>query len=414
VPRGEQSPLDGASALRALAAGRPVPRTFTVSTPSGGAHLYFRAPAGVRLRNTVARLAPMIDTRAAGGYVVGPGSQIDGKRYEIVDDAPIAPVPRWLVRELIQRTRAAEQPPMLPPNAHPGVPGERMPNAAAAAYGAAALHNEVERMLAARVGTRNDTLNRTAYALGRLVGAGLLDRELAAAELFDAARRVGLPARECSSTLASGLNAGMARPRFPARRRPGDRPGGSISVRAGAYPPREEPFHAADAAAQAAQGAAIRDQPDIEVLDALKHLDEAYDAVAVRAAALVFSADWRRIRALMDTLRDLRDARRLTAGRRCQAVVLCTAVSDSAGAILRAVQGPVRPPTGRGRSRSPLAAALRKLKSAADAAHAVLADESDANLRRTAKGGNTSAGRRGTERTPTSARAAVRSVGTHV
>jgi hypothetical protein len=310
-----REPRNGMQALRELAAGRPIPRTFTVVTPSGGVHLYFRAPKGLPLRNTVARLGSLIDTRAAGGYVVGPGSTIGRNRYEIADDAPIAPVPRWIVRELAARSRQAT--PSLPPLAlnRSDVAGSRIPSAAAAAYGAAALRNEVERMRTARIGTRNDTLNRSAYALGRLVGAGLLDRDLAASELFHAARQAGLPARECASTLASGLGAGIARPRFPARRRPeaGSR---SSAVRIlMAEPAPGEARDSSDAASHAAERAqtrpsrpSARDRADSRIFAALRAMDQAYDAVALSAASLAFSQDWRRIRALMDALRDVRDA----------------------------------------------------------------------------------------------------------
>ncbi len=349
---GPDEPTDGAAVLRELAAGRPIPDTLTVTTPSGGMHLYFRAPAAPRLRNTVARLGPLIDTRAAGGYVVGPGSVIRGKRYEIAADLPIAPVPRWIVRELTARARYAELPPPPAPVGRPGVAGARPTDgSAAAAYAAAALRNEVERMLAARVGTRNDTLNRAAYALGRLIGAGILDRELAACELYNAARRVGLSGRETSSTLASGLGAGMARPRFPARSRPT-----AVAV-------RHEPND--DQAQQEHRD--HREQFSADVIDALQAVDRAYDAAALCAAPLVFSRDWRRIRALNDALRDLRDSVRPGPADARRAASLCETVSGLAAALARDFPAP-----GRKRARSPLGDALRDLNRAADAAVAAL------------------------------------------
>lgn len=45
--------------------------TFTVKTPGGGEHRYY---AGPDVQNSVDRIAPGIDIRSAGGYVVGPGS----------------------------------------------------------------------------------------------------------------------------------------------------------------------------------------------------------------------------------------------------------------------------------------------------------------------------------------------------
>ncbi|MFC7430665.1 MULTISPECIES: bifunctional DNA primase/polymerase [unclassified Agrococcus] len=52
-----------------------------VDTPSGGLHLYFRDRRLAGLRNSVSKLAPGIDVRAAGGYVVAPPSRIGGRRY---------------------------------------------------------------------------------------------------------------------------------------------------------------------------------------------------------------------------------------------------------------------------------------------------------------------------------------------
>ena len=63
------------------------PSTFTVTTPSGGAHLYFLAPQGRPIGNRPA--CPLLDVRGGGegngGYVLGPGSTLNGKAYEIAD-----------------------------------------------------------------------------------------------------------------------------------------------------------------------------------------------------------------------------------------------------------------------------------------------------------------------------------------
>jgi hypothetical protein len=48
-------------------------------------------------------------------------------------------------------------------------------------------------------------LNRAAYALGRFVGAGLLDRGPVEREFASAAREVGLGAVEAARTIHSGL-----------------------------------------------------------------------------------------------------------------------------------------------------------------------------------------------------------------
>ena len=78
--------------------GFELPETLEVQTPSGGKHLYYRVPKA--LRQGVDTLGSGIDTRSLGGYVLGPGSVIDGKTYEITHQARIAPAPDWLISRL--------------------------------------------------------------------------------------------------------------------------------------------------------------------------------------------------------------------------------------------------------------------------------------------------------------------------
>ncbi|AMJ61419.1 hypothetical protein AXW83_14935 [Bosea sp. PAMC 26642] len=57
------------------------PPTFTVKTPSGGRHLYFRVDPSVWIPNSAGKLGIGIDIRGDGGYVVGPGSVLNGRQY---------------------------------------------------------------------------------------------------------------------------------------------------------------------------------------------------------------------------------------------------------------------------------------------------------------------------------------------
>ena len=62
--------------------------TLTSLTGGGGMHLWFQAPAG-ELKSTTSEIAPGIDTRAEGGYVVAPPSlHISGRRYEWEAEGP--------------------------------------------------------------------------------------------------------------------------------------------------------------------------------------------------------------------------------------------------------------------------------------------------------------------------------------
>lgn len=60
--------------------------TSTSLTGGGGRHLLFRAPEGVKIANSAGRLAPGIDVRGEGGYVVLPPSiHPSGKPYTWAD-----------------------------------------------------------------------------------------------------------------------------------------------------------------------------------------------------------------------------------------------------------------------------------------------------------------------------------------
>jgi hypothetical protein len=56
--------------------------TYSVRTPRGGLHLYYRHDPARPIPCTASKLAPHIDTRGDGGYVLVPPSIVGGKSYE--------------------------------------------------------------------------------------------------------------------------------------------------------------------------------------------------------------------------------------------------------------------------------------------------------------------------------------------
>lgn len=56
-----------------------IPRNVIVRTPSGGAHIYLTTDQPIA--NSAGKLGPGLDVRGEGGYVVAPGTEIDGKPY---------------------------------------------------------------------------------------------------------------------------------------------------------------------------------------------------------------------------------------------------------------------------------------------------------------------------------------------
>ncbi|GAA2134581.1 bifunctional DNA primase/polymerase [Actinomadura napierensis] len=216
---------DGADVLAALCelAGQPFPtETFTTSTRRGGMHLYFTAPPGLRLGNTTGRqrngLGWLIDTRAHGGYVIAPGSHValpDGTGpYRTVYDVPPAPLPEWLA----DRLSATQKPEHgAPPLECSPAPAGRVSDTTA--YARAALQEEAQRVKVAVIGGRNHALNKAAYHLGRLVGAGALTQDQAYDALWHAASvhfgplHHDMSPDEAHATITSGLTAGTRNPR---------------------------------------------------------------------------------------------------------------------------------------------------------------------------------------------------------
>jgi hypothetical protein len=84
-------------------------------------------------------------------------------------------------------------------------------------YATAAMESELKRLRQAAQGERNEQLNRSAFALGQLVGGGLLDEVTITQALTDAALALGLGEGEAAATIASGLAGGIKLPRVPAQ-----------------------------------------------------------------------------------------------------------------------------------------------------------------------------------------------------
>ncbi len=176
---------DAAYSLRQLALQHlfTIPPTVTVLTPSGGRHLWLTGPADATVPNSAGRLAPGIDIRGYGGYLVGPGSVTAHGRYRLAPGtahlAP-APCPRALLRLLTQ--------PRRPPTATrstgpaPDRRGEGL----------------IQFVLAAHEGQRNTRLFWAACrAYEHGFGNALADA------LTAAAVRTGLPEHEARATIAS-------------------------------------------------------------------------------------------------------------------------------------------------------------------------------------------------------------------
>jgi hypothetical protein len=80
--------------------------TRTHSTSNGGMHYLYQYPKGCGIRNSASKLAPGLDVRGEGGYVIVPPSTTT-RPYEVLDALPLAEPPAALMEALtaLQRPR---------------------------------------------------------------------------------------------------------------------------------------------------------------------------------------------------------------------------------------------------------------------------------------------------------------------
>ncbi|MGY6025183.1 bifunctional DNA primase/polymerase [Streptomyces spinosirectus] len=197
--KGSADAPDGAATFAALCerTGNAVPDTYRVRTASGGEHLYFTTPAGVRLTNTAGTVGELVDTRAWGGYVVAAGSTTPDGAYEALCGPETLRVPPWL-QSILRPAPRAPQPPSM------AVAGQ------SSRYADVALTNETRNVATAQHGERERKLFTAARALGRFVAWGDLPRHVVEQALQEAGEGAGLSVAECRSTLRSALNWSIA------------------------------------------------------------------------------------------------------------------------------------------------------------------------------------------------------------
>lgn len=179
-------------------------------TPSGGRHVWLRLPKGATARNWTSAHGRFpvdgVDIRTKGGFVIVPPSiRADGGAYQWLSGDP------WIPRAdpgLARALQPAPAPEPIPINCSHGKLDR---------YVEVALERELTAVRLCPKGGRNDQLFRSSAGLGSLVGAGLIPKPVAERGLLEAASRCGLVGDDgpgaARATIASGLKAGMARPR---------------------------------------------------------------------------------------------------------------------------------------------------------------------------------------------------------
>lgn len=87
-----------------------LPETVESITWSGGRQIFFRYPDGIEIANSQSKVGQDLDIRGEGGYIVAPGSRVNGKTYEWEllhhpDNIPFAEAPRWLIDKAVEDSK---------------------------------------------------------------------------------------------------------------------------------------------------------------------------------------------------------------------------------------------------------------------------------------------------------------------
>ena len=179
-----------------------LPPTFTVRTPSGGLHFYWRWVAGCeRITNTAGKLGPGLDIRAEGGMVLVPPTP----GYEVLQGGIVSDAPTWLLALLMPAAKVTAAPAA-------GSDGEE-PIRRPRDHFARALQAAIEEIQAAPTGSKDVTMNRNAYGVGRLVEPAGQDPEKVIEVLIDAAISAGYDPSRALDCITRAVRDGMRQPR---------------------------------------------------------------------------------------------------------------------------------------------------------------------------------------------------------
>lgn len=205
------------------------PLTFTVRTPSGGMHWYYRLPKGFKARNrALGKLEGFPGIEAKVTHITAPPSVRADGVYSVKARRKYADAPPWLLEHIKRPEYLKRKRPMRKAPSRSG------------AYGRASLEKELGKLRAEYApGARDRVVNEVSFSLGQLVAGRELAYESTELELFQACQEMGFDGSftpsDCQRKIRHGLNDGMKTPRSapapaskPQRRRQG--PSGPKSV----------------------------------------------------------------------------------------------------------------------------------------------------------------------------------------
>jgi hypothetical protein len=184
-------------------------RAYTIRTASGGLHKYFHHVEGLKCSQN--QIAPGLDTRAEGGYVIAPGARYpDGSGWIVEWDHDIAEVPDWLLAKWPKEGSGATSPASA---TGPAAEGETR-------AGLFELERIIFCLFLAPDGKQHHALFVAAAGAGNLVAGGEIRLETAREALLRAGLMMpnfnpGHPwrASELRRVIENGLRKGLTEPR---------------------------------------------------------------------------------------------------------------------------------------------------------------------------------------------------------
>jgi hypothetical protein len=183
-----------------------IPETRMHRTRSGGLHIVFRAyPA---MRNSQSIIAPGVDTRGVGGYMI----YWPAHGCEVISTAPIVPWPAWLLQAYLKKSAP-------PPSAKRTIRPRSTSSSISVSAARDMVDRSVQRVKHASAGQRHYRLRAAACTVGGLLDLAQLSEHEALSQLLNAAIDAGAEdQRNAEKTVAWGLKKGSLSPIEPRER----------------------------------------------------------------------------------------------------------------------------------------------------------------------------------------------------
>lgn len=185
----------------------PLPPTAASATPSGGRHLWFKAPLGIELRQSIGKVgthdASGVDIRAGSSLCTAPPTT----GYAWIDRHSLAPLPEAWVQAIMPKPRVIHTEPAWRASTTDDYNRAR-------SYCVRAMQDEARELASTAPGMRNAQLWKSAAALGGLVASGgLHTSEIEAALSWSCSQWRDRNAAKDANTIRRGVAFGLSNPR---------------------------------------------------------------------------------------------------------------------------------------------------------------------------------------------------------